>query len=112
MNTRDLNFLFLSLCAFLFRCWFRTIKSARLSRFFPSCWFLSFVFGKRGGLSPSQHEDDDDDVNENDDWVCKNNDYCFHPDIIIVIVFVAKEKFKDHLRAGAIASAVVRVLPR
>ena len=70
------------------------------------------MFGKRGGLSPLQREDDDDDVNENDDWVCKNNDYCFHPDIIIVIVFVAKEKFKDHLRAGAIASAVVRVLPR
>jgi len=37
--------------------------------------------------------DDDDDVNENDDWVCKNNDYCFH-DIIIV---VATKKFKDHL---------------
>ena len=87
---------FVSFDAFLFRCWFRTIQSARLSRFFPSCWFLSFVFGKRGGLSPLQREDDDDDVNENDDWVCKNNDYCFHPDIIIVIVFVAK-KFKDHL---------------
>ena len=63
---------------------------------FPSRVGLAFVLGKRGGLSPSQHEDDDDDVNENDDWVCKNNDHCFHPDFIIVIVFVAK-KFKDHL---------------
>ena len=72
-------------------------KCASLSLFSFVCWFLSFVFGKRGGLSPLQREDDDDDdVNENDDWVCKNNDYCFHPDIIIVIVFVAK-KFKDHL---------------
>ena len=48
-------------------------------------------------LPPLQHEDDDDDpVNENDDWVCKNNDHCFHPDFNIVVVFVAK-KFKDHL---------------
>ena len=48
-------------------------------------------------LPPLQHEDDDDDpVNENDDWVCKNNDHCFRPDFIIVVVFVAK-KFKDHL---------------
>ena len=62
---------------------------------------LSFVlvlllFLGREEDSPLQHEDDDD-VNENDDWICKNNDYCFHPDIIIVIVFVAKKKFKDHL---------------
>ena len=65
--------------------------------FFPSRWFLSFVFGKRGGRSPLQREDDDDDVNENDDWVCKNNDYCFHPDIIIVVIVFVAKKFKDHL---------------
>ena len=56
------------------------------------------MFGKRGGLSPLQREDDDDDdVNENDDWVCKNNDYCFHPDIIIVVIVFVAKKFKDHL---------------
>jgi hypothetical protein len=60
--------------------------------------------GKRGGLSPLKYIYDDDDVNENDDWICKNNDYCFHPDIIIV---VAKKKKKDNHRAAA----VVRVLP-
>lgn len=107
MNTRDLNFLFLSLLSFSLslvshhkKCFFLLC--------FPSSVGLAFVFGKRGGLSPLQYiYDDDDDVNENDDWVCKNNDYCFHPDIIIVIIAVAKKKKKDHHRA-----AVVRVLPR
>ena len=74
----------------------KNVKSASFCSAFLRAFGLAFVLGKRGGLSPSQHEDDDDDVNENDDWVCKNNDHCFHPDFIIVIVFVAK-KFKDHL---------------
>ena len=90
-------------CAFFsFVCWglhtctIKNVKSASFCSAFLRAFGLAFVLGKRGGLSPSQHEDDDDDVNENDDWVCKNNDHCFHPDFIIVIVFVAK-KFKDHL---------------
>ena len=93
----------LSLRFFLFRvggglhtCTIKNVKSASFCSAFLRAFGLAFVLGKRGGLSPSQHEDDDDDVNENDDWVCKNNDHCFHPDFIIVIVFVAK-KFKDHL---------------
>jgi predicted nucleic acid-binding Zn finger protein len=82
-----------------------TIKSASFCSAFLLVG-LSFVLGKRGdSLFPPYHTYDDDDVNENDDWICKNNDYCFHPDIIIV---VAKKKKKDnHTRAAA----VVRVLP-
>jgi len=107
-NARDLKFssflFFLSLLLALFSlsrwglhtCTIKNVKSASFCSAFLRAFGLAFVLGKRGGLSPSQHEDDDDDVNENDDWVCKNNDHCFHPDFIIVIVFVAK-KFKDHL---------------
>ena len=99
MNTRDLNFLFLSLLmSFSLSLLVSHHKKVLVSlAFFLLSWFLSFVFGKRGGLSPLQRDDDDDDVNENDDWVCKNNDDCFHPDIIVVVIVFVAKKFKDHL---------------
>ena len=97
MNTRDLNFLFLSLLRFsLSLLVSHHTKCSSLSLF--SFVLVSFFrVWERGGRSPLQREDDDDDVNENDDWVCKNNDYCFHPDIIIVVIVFVAKKFKDHL---------------
>ena len=74
-------------------------SSLALSKLFSFVVLVLLLFWGREEdfLPPLQHEDDDDDpVNENDDWVCKNNDHCFHPDFSIVVVFVAK-KFKDHL---------------
>ena len=102
MNTRDLNFLFFVSFRFSLSklvSQHKKCSSLALSKLFSFVVLVLLLFWGREEdfLPPLQHEDDDDDpVNENDDWVCKNNDHCFHPDFNIVVVFVAK-KFKDHL---------------
>ena len=101
-RARDLNFLFFVSFRFSLSklvSQHKKCSSLALSKLFSFVVLVLLLFWGREEdfLPPLQHEDDDDDpVNENDDWVCKNNDHCFHPDFNIVVVFVAK-KFKDHL---------------
>ena len=101
-RARDLNFLFFVSFRFSLSklvSQHKKCSSLALSKLFSFVVLVLLLFWGREEdfLPPLRREDDDDDpVNENDDWVCKNNDHCFHPDFIIVLVFVAK-KFKDHL---------------
>ena len=102
-RARDLNFLFFVSFRFSLSklvSQHKKCSSLALSKLFSFVVLVLLLFWGREEdfLPPLRREDDDDDpVNENDDWVCKNKDYCFHPDIIIVVIVFVAKKFKDHL---------------